>query len=38
MAQPAVRNIVLDSHLLHPRMRQHIQMLAELDAEHVMLD
>lgn len=38
MAQPSVRNVVLDSHLLQPRMRQLIQMLAGSGAEHVMLD
>lgn len=38
MAQPSVRNVVLDSHLLNPRMRQLIQMLAGSGAEHVMLD
>lgn len=38
MAQAAVKNVVLDSHLLQPRMRQLIQMLIESGAEHVMLD
>jgi hypothetical protein len=38
MAQPSVKNVVLDSHLLHPRMRQLIQMLAGSGAEYLMLD
>lgn len=38
MAQSGIKNVVIDSHLLQPRMRELVEMLARAGAERVLLD